>query len=321
MVKKKSQIDIKNVAGMSLRGGRRDNFIFCLIEFYPDQNRWFLKSLLQVKDEEGVDGDDAIRSWIEKYKLHQMVVDFPLSEPACQTCQLACPGQNLCPVKPVVRVREEMERLLTEDQKLVNKNPKRYEQERNLKDEVDITRDILGRTSDEHLLSRSFKRRLKKGFLPYWNRPIDFWVWQHYYDQLLDVFNISYDSYGNTSLMTQARFIYLKRHFPDELTLYEGHVQLTMLELMRAGVIHKRDIVQLSDIEMGLEARLDIIKKIESGLKVFIYDHDLEILVKNPRAFESFILAIVGQNIHLKQNHEIPNWALEGSKFVVPSFL
>lgn len=310
----------KNVAGMSLRGGRRDNFTFCLIEFFPDQNRWFLKSLLQVKDEEGVDGDEAIRAWIEEFELKEIVVDFPLSLPACHLCSLACPGLNLCPVPAVKKVRESILDNLQKDADLQKANPKKYEQERNKADEIDFSRDVLAKPTHEHLLSRSFKRRLKKGYVPYWNRPLDYWIWLNYYDQLLDVFNISYDSFGNTSLMTQSRFTYLRRHFPDDLKLFEGHVQVTLIELLRAKIIDKRDIVQLSDIELGVEARLDIIKKIETHLKVFIYDHDLEILVKNPRAFESFLLAIVGQNIHLSQNQKIPEWAIETSSFVVPKF-
>jgi len=46
-------MDSKNVAGMSLKGGRKDNFYFCLLEHYPEKDRWFLRSLLHVKDEEG----------------------------------------------------------------------------------------------------------------------------------------------------------------------------------------------------------------------------------------------------------------------------
>src|SRR5690554_2436372 len=98
---REDQMQRKNVAGMSLRGGRRDNFTFCLIEFFPDQNRWFLKSLLQVKDEEGIDGDEAIRAWIEEYELKEIVVDFPLSPPACHECQLSCPGLKQCMVPSV----------------------------------------------------------------------------------------------------------------------------------------------------------------------------------------------------------------------------
>ena len=313
-------MEMKNVAGLSMKGGRKDNFIFCLIEYYPDQSRWFLKSLLQVKDEEGRDGDEAIREWISKYKLKNLVVDFPLSTPSCHSCELACPGAVLCQVESVLKVREEIQALIDEDLKIQNHHPKEYERKRNEADEIDYSRDVMAKPTDQHLLSRSFKRRLKKGYLPYWNRPLDFWVWKHYYDQLLDLFNLSFDSFGTTSLMIQSRFTYLRRHFPQDFNLYESHLPILLIELLRAGIIHKRDVLQLSDIEMGMESRLDIIKKIEEHLKVFIYDHDLEFLVKNPRAFESFLLAIVGQNIHLGKQRSLPDWALEESQFVIPSF-
>ena len=92
-----------------MKGGRRDQFYFCLLEYFENEERWFLKSLLQVKDEEGMSGDDAIRSWIEKYDVWQMVLDFPLSQPACATCLLDCPGAALCPEPSVKEVRRQME--------------------------------------------------------------------------------------------------------------------------------------------------------------------------------------------------------------------
>ena len=68
-----------NIGSLSMKGGRNDNFYFCLIEYYPDSKRWFLKSLLPVKDEEAIDNDDAIHAWINNFDVKQLVVDFPLS--------------------------------------------------------------------------------------------------------------------------------------------------------------------------------------------------------------------------------------------------
>ncbi len=169
-----------NVAGLSLGGGRRENFFFCLLEHYPDKGRWFLKSLHQVKDEEIQDRDEIITSWINQYGLRKLVVDFPLSRPPCESCQLKCPGANACPQPPVIEVRKEMHELLSTDARLEKENPKKYEQARNLAEETDWGRDLLHKTSDEHILSRSFKRKLRKGFVPYWHRPIDFWIWENY---------------------------------------------------------------------------------------------------------------------------------------------
>jgi hypothetical protein len=313
---------VKSIAGMSLKGGRKDNFYFCLIEHYPDSKRSFLKSLIQVRDEEeGMGGDDVIRGWINKFELKELVVDFPISKTACEKCLIECPGAHHCPVKSVVTVKSRMQDLLAEDAIRVGQNPKKYEQERNLDDEVHFIRDILAKAPTDHMLSRSFRRRLKKGFLPYWNREVDFWIWGFYYDHLLKLFNFSYDSFGNTSTMVLARFSYLKRHFPSHLKLYESFIPIVLIELVRSGVILKKDLMMLQDLELGHNARHDIIKKLEKHLDVFVYDHDLDILCRQPRAFESFMLAIVGHQLHFNRTRKVPEWAQpEEVRFLAPVF-
>lgn len=314
-------MDSKNIGSLSMKGGRNDNFYFCLIEYYPDSQRWFLKSLLPVKDEEALDSDDAIRAWIHNFGVKQLVVDFPLSKAACNECELDCPGALHCPKESVVAVREKIKNLLNEDLKLINSNPKKYEQERNKADEIVYNRDIFEKETSHHLLSRSFKRRLKKGFLPYWNRSLDFWVWKYYYDQILDTFNISFDSFGNTSLMILSRFSYIKRHFPKKVELFETNAQIILIELLRSKIILKKDLDFLFDIDLGLEIRLETIKKIEEKLNIFIYNHDLEILVKNPRAFDSFLLSLAGQNVLQENNRKLPDWTSpEQTKFIIPNF-
>ena len=83
----------------------------------------------------------------------------------------------------------------------------------------------------------------------------------------------------------------------------------------------RKDIDNLGDLDLCIEARLDILKKIEKRLNIFIYDRDLEVLVKQPRAFESFLLAVAGKNIHIDKIRELPAWAMsEKSRFVAPIF-
>lgn len=305
-------MDISNIGSLSMKGGRNDNFYFCLIEYYPDSKRWFLKSLLSVKDEEALDNDDAIHAWINTFNVKQLVVDFPLSKPASESSQ---------PEEVIKTVRGKIKDLLDEDQKLINTNPKKYEQERNKADEIVYNRDIFLKETAHHLLSRSFKRRLKKGFLPYWNRTLDFWVWKYYYDQILELFNTSFDSFGNVSLMVLYRFNYIKRHFPQEVELFEANEQIILVELLRSKIILKKDVAMLTDIDLGIEVRLETIKKIENKLDIFIYNHDLEILVKNPRAFDSFILALAGQNVLQGKNRKLPDWTMpDETKFIIPNF-
>lgn len=304
-----------------MKGGRRDNFYFCLLEYYEQKDRWFLKSLLQVSDEETSDGDEALKSWVETYDLKHLVVDFPLSPPAALTFDLGWSKVRNDAQEGVQLVQEMIHDLLVEDKKIHAENPKQYERDRNDDDQVDFSSNILDKKTDEHLLSRSFKRRLKKGFIPYWNRTLDFWIWKNYYDQLLSTFNLSYDSFGNTSLMILFRFNYLRENFPSDLELFESNTPIILIELLRKNVIMKKDMANLSDLEMCVEARLDIIRKVEQALKIFIYDKDLEMVVKNPRAFESFLLAVAGQMHHLGHSLELPEWTKpEITNFVIPDF-
>lgn len=304
-----------------MKGGRNDNFYFCLIEYFPESKRWFLKSLLPVKEEEAADSNEAIRSWITNFDIKQLVVDFPLSKPASESSDYDENGNLQCADNSLEIVQEKIKHLLEEDQRLVNENPKRYEQERNKADEIVYNRDVFSKETAHHLLSRSFKRRLKKGFLLYWNRTLDFWVWKYYYDQILELFNTSFDSFGNVSLMILFRFNYIKRQFPKDLEFFEANEQIILVELLRAKIIMKKDISLLNDVDIGIEARLDTIKKIESKLDIFIYNHDLEILVKNPRAFDSFLLALAGQNVLQGKNVQLPDWTKpEDTKFIIPNF-
>lgn len=312
--------DVKNIVGLSMKGGRKDLFYFCLLEYFPEQKRWFLKSLRRIKDKEDTPGDESIRSWMEDYHIKTMILDFPITNTSCQDCLLDCPGSANCPVESVVKSREKIEEILKLDRVYRETRPKDYEFARNLDDMVDYSRDLTKSDPEEHLISRSFKRRLKKGFVPYWNRAIDLWVWCRYYDLMLDLFNVSYDSFGQSSLMIQSRFAYLKKHFPRHVKLYESNEYIVLIELLKAGLINQRDLKNLYDIEEGLGIRLKLLKKIESDLGVFIYDHDLETLVQNPRAFSSFLMALSGRSHHLDRTYDYPEWVDdEENPFIAPN--
>ena len=312
----------ENIAGMSIGGGRKENFFFCILEYYQENGRWFLSSLHQVKDEDSVDSDEAIAQWIKKYSLKGLIVDVPLSRPVCDSCQLECPGTKNCHQSDVVAIKKQMASLLLEDSKLIAKNPKAYEEARVEDNLVHYSRDIYSKAPDKSLLSKSFKRKLKKGFIPYWNRPLDFWIWKNYYDYLLNLFNISYDSFNNVSTMLLSKFKYLLRHLPKDLTMFESQSHICLIELHRAGIITTKHILNLNDLDQCVLARLDIIRAIEKKCEVFIYDHDLELIVKNPKAFDSFLLALVGKQFLEKSQRKINNWALPNeARFIVPNFL
>ncbi|MBL6991326.1 MAG: hypothetical protein ISR65_16195 [Bacteriovoracaceae bacterium] len=282
----------KKVGGIGLKGGRRDQFYFCLLEYFPKDHRLFLRAVLNMPDETAADGNEAIKNWIEQFQLKKLVVDFPLTMPECFGCTLDCPGSTLCPKPSIKQVGKKIDALLQE-----HKN------------------------SSSKLLSRSLTRRLKKGLLPYWNRPLDFWIWSKYYDQLMELFSISYDSFGTTSLMLLSRYTYLKKHFPSTLSIYEGNIYLCMMQLLEAKIITKQNLQDFNHYIKGVESRLDIVMKLEKHLNLFIYKHDLEIIVKNRVAFDAFLMATIGFHQVVKKVKPIPKWASSKDlKFLIPDF-
>lgn len=311
----------KSIAGMSLGGGRKENFFFSLLEFYPEEDRWFLTSLKQVKDEETLDRDEVITNWVHDDQLHQLVVDFPLTKPICSTCSLDCPGTSKCYHPVMIKVQDEIEDLITVDKSLEKENPKRYEQERVEDNMVHYGRSVLEKETTQHILSKSFKRKLKKGFVPYWNRPLDFWIWKNYYDQVLKTFNLSFDSYGNVSLMLMNRFHYLLRHLPSELSLFESDIKITLLELYRAKIISKKHLLELNDINVATLTRVQVARQIEKKCKIFLYDKDLELISKNPKAFDSFILSVAGMQHVKNKTRKVDDYGeKDPPKFIVPLF-
>lgn len=311
----------KSIAGMSLGGGKKENFFFALLEFYESEQRWFLRSLKQVKDESNLNQDEVITSWIDGSLIKQLVVDFPLSKPICESCDLKCPGEQMCPESQVRLIRQKISSHLDHDIDLIITNPKKYEQERELDNQIDYSKDILKAKTTDHILSKSFKRKLKKGFVPYWNRPLDFWVWENYYDQLLSLFNYSYDSFGNVSLMLLYKFHYLLKHFPQELKIFESQTFVILIELLRAGIITKKNILELKDIDVCTLARVRIVKSIEKSLNLFIYEKDIEIISKNSKAFDSFLLAVAGTCLINQNLHQIPQMYLrENESLIIPRF-
>lgn len=309
-------------AGLSLRGGRRDNFFFCLLESFENSDKIFLKSLLKVEDaDDSADGDYAIKKWVDDFNLKDLALDFPISEPPCIKCTLDCPGKLKCVHHDVVEVRSQIDKILSDDEKLQTENPKEYERERNRDDEFDYSKNILAKENTEYIISRAFKRRLKKGFLPYWNRPVDLFVWKNYYDQMLSIFGQSYDSFGNTSLMLSYRAKYIKKHFTQSFDIYEANIYLVMIEFLKAKKILKRDLLDFLDIEKGVDTRFKIISMMEQEFKVFVYDEDLETLIKNPRAFQSYILAFVAQMKKDGKCFSLPSWTKpDEAHLLIPDF-
>ena len=115
----------------------------------------------------------------------------------------------------VQNLRLEIENLLGRDLLPSTVEPKKYEIERKNKDLFDKSRDWRDDENELPPLSASFRKKVKSGFLPYWNRSIDLYIWKYFYDDLLNIFNYSFDSFGHCSLMLINKFQYLKKQLGD----------------------------------------------------------------------------------------------------------
>lgn len=306
-------------AGLTFQSGKDDDFYLCYIVIDSDQHQ------LRFFNKESIKGplhDLAMVEICRKHKVNHLIVDFPLSHTLCHTCTLVCPGSDHCPKKEVVYIRREIEKLILHDAEEYQANPKKYEQQRNKDDLVTYAISPLEKRHQSPLLSKAFKRRLKKGFLPYWNRPLDFWLWVHYYDAWLKVFKTTFDSFGHVSFMHQHQLFYWKKHLNAATVLWESSPSLLLLELHRAEIISKRSLLSLSDLNQAPLARLEIIRDIKRKFFISIQERDEDDLVRIPRAFQSFLLALAGQRLKDGLVFQLPQYTLpEETHFVVPHFL
>ena len=301
------------VAGLSMKGGQKENFFLCLIQYFPQYSRWSLTKLSQVKDYP-IGGDNTLKGWVKEHDLRHLILDFPLEQPACLSCDLICPGTQDCIHPAIQKIRSQIHQTLEADEKLYDENPKEYER---LRHEMELT--YVHKLKRPHeLISKSFKRRLKKGITPYWHRGIDLWIWARYYDIFLSFFKTSYDSLGGSSLMLMNRFEYIKRHLPKSVSLWESDPRLMLLELLGHDIIKERYLRGIGQLDEARISRKAILKNIEIKLKVFIYESEQQILEENLKAFDSFLLALSGIFLQKKWIHELPPWANKSQTFIAP---
>lgn len=303
--------DKMQLAGLGMGSGKKDSFYFCLLEYFPKDQRWFLKNCQQLKQLQYPKTEDHILSWVKQFSLKTIIVDFPLTMPPCYACEIECPGAQKCPVDEVVDARNLIETTLEKDRSFQEENPKQYERER-------LKLESKDETANENVLSKTLKRKLKKDFIPYWNRPLDAKIWHDYHDDLLNYFNLSFSSFGSENFSQILRFKYLMKHFPLELNLQETNYYLCLLELLAANIISTKDLSNFQSIETEVLARIDILKKIESHFEIFIYEGDKEVLIRKPRAFQSFIITLSG--IGLVSNKLKSKLLNKEGSFFLPSF-
>ncbi|MBP5297040.1 MAG: hypothetical protein J6Y94_06885 [Bacteriovoracaceae bacterium] len=66
---------------------------------------------------------------------------------------------------------------------------------------------------------------------------------------------------------------------------------------------------------------MKIVRQIERHLNFFIYDRDLETLLREPKAFDSFLLALAAVAADKGHLVKIPAWAQSKAPFILPEFV
>ncbi len=85
--------------GLSLSGGKTSKSALAVLDFYPKENKFFLKSLHEkIQSDKLKSADVKIFELIQKYKetAKSLGIDVPLVLPKCIRCKLKCPGYEVC---------------------------------------------------------------------------------------------------------------------------------------------------------------------------------------------------------------------------------
>jgi hypothetical protein len=85
--------------GLSLGGGKTNKTCLSVLEYYPSQNKIFLKEINEkIKSENLNSSDQILFNLIEEYKnaVEYLAFDVPLELPKCIKCNLKCPGYESC---------------------------------------------------------------------------------------------------------------------------------------------------------------------------------------------------------------------------------
>jgi hypothetical protein len=284
---KKQQV----LAGISFAAGKKDQYYISILHYYASEDRWFLKTLSKAGEFSPDKDENPILQSIEQNSINSVVVDFPLTAPLCQTCPFPCPGVKNCIHPDYLNIALDIKKILSEDLQEIKTKPKQYEQKRRLA--------LINKSSEENnselkniIISKSFKRKLKSGFVPYWHRPVDYFIWKNYYDFYLKYFDLGPDFFGNFSIKLFHQFNYIQKKLEKSVTFYESNVGMILIELMRAQIIREKNIKDLKFADSQISARKSILKSCEEKLGLFIYEADADLISKKNKAFESFILSL-----------------------------
>lgn len=103
----------KRYAGLELGGSKSARTALTVLEYFPSENKLFLRTLhTQIKGEGDAYSDERLLSLVREAKGAVLGVNAPLTLSPCLACKLpVCPGFRLCEEPAVRWMREESARL------------------------------------------------------------------------------------------------------------------------------------------------------------------------------------------------------------------
>lgn len=313
-------IESQKIGGVFFSGGKNGSYYGVILELFEgDESRWVIKSLFNSDKLPAAKRETSFIDWILQSGCKRFVSDIPQGMSFCDLCQLECPGQESCADAKVKNIRYLIEDLLGEDLLHSNVRPKEYERIRESLKAFDHTRDWFEERNELPPLSQSFKRKLKGGFIPFWHRSIDFYIWMGFYDQMLKLLNYSFDSYGHSSMMIINRFKYIKNLLGASFTFYESNINVVLIQLLKNKIINKNDLNGLRFLdETTIEDKKSLVLSLENNLNLFAYEADILDLIIDPKMVHAFLLSISGKALVEKRSVKLPEWCEE--EFIIPNF-
>ena len=267
------------VLGLSIGLGKKDEYWVCLLENYPNQDRWFVSSLKKFSSDFGEDG---LIDWIRKNKIKKCYLDIPFTIPTCEICDLKCPGQLACEHPETKKMRESI------------------------------------RINQKEKMPKAMKKRSKIGYNPIYHRPFDFWVWQNKTDPMQEQMAYNYEGFFSLSYKQVKKVKYLRTLLESDTIFFESNKYLLFLELSNHKIISKKLFNQLKEFDTIVRAKEDLILGIEEDFILFLSDADFEIIRKQPKALACFLSALSGLCHHQGKNRVLDDM-FRSSLIIIPN--
>lgn len=336
-----------SLAVLNFSSGKKEGHFLSYIDYFEKQKRWFFRGLVNLRSSSSDDKrDDIIIESITHKKPSLIIFNTSLSGPFCESCEKNCSSFTQCHSSAYQKVIHTQHEILKEDQLLYQKHPKTYERIKVDKEEMTnlSERDYYalfsdysfqanpglfsnevkracsffqGDFSDQIIIGKYFKNRLKKTLRPYWSKEVDFEIASRFEESLQYYFNQSFDSYAQTSLMNLKRTNHLLSRLKHlKIETRQTDFRLILIEMLRNSILDPKTVKMLNDFDSAGLARLKVLKEIESNLSLFTYYDDHESIVKSKRAFENYIMSFSA--IHFFRKEQF--YDHEGDQFTYPTF-